>query len=122
MLPPEREIPSIETHFDGVMYRSRTEARWAVFFSELGLAFNYEPERLKLSDGESYLPDFYLPELSAYFEVKAANDAIADYVRINQLRDNYVAGISTTVIEHDNAACDFINENSNGGRPWRRRT
>lgn len=46
----------------------------------------------------------------------------ADYVRINQLRDNYVAGISTTVIEHDNAACDFINENSNGGRPWRRRT
>lgn len=76
MLPPEREIPSIETHFDGVMYRSRTEARWAVFFSELGLAFKYEPERLKLSDGESYLPDFYLPELSAYFEVKAANDAI----------------------------------------------
>lgn len=76
MLPPEREILSIETNFKGVVYRSRTEARWAVFFSELGLAFEYEPERIQLSDGESYLPDFYLPELSAYFEVKAANDAI----------------------------------------------
>lgn len=76
MLPPEREIPSLETHFNGVDYRSRTEARWAVFFSELELVFDYEPERIQLSDGQNYLPDFYLPELNAYFEVKAANDAI----------------------------------------------
>jgi hypothetical protein len=45
----------------------------------------------------------------------------ADYVRIGTLRDTYVAGISATVIEHDNAACDFINDISDGGRPWRRR-
>lgn len=46
----------------------------------------------------------------------------ADYVRIGHLRDRYVGGIATTVIEHDNAACNFINDNSVGGRPWRRRT
>lgn len=45
----------------------------------------------------------------------------ANYVRINDLRDNYIAGICSTVVEHDNAACDFINLVSNGGRPWRRR-
>lgn len=46
----------------------------------------------------------------------------AAYVRIDRLRDNYVSGISATVVEHDNAACDFVNENTDGGRPWRRRT
>lgn len=46
----------------------------------------------------------------------------ADYVRIGDLRDKYVAGICTTVAEHDNAACDFLHANSTGGRPWRRRT
>ena len=46
----------------------------------------------------------------------------ADYVRIGVLKDDYVIGIGATVVEHDNAACDFINNNSDCGRPWRRRT
>lgn len=45
----------------------------------------------------------------------------ANYVRISDLRDKYIAGVCSTVIEHDNAACDFINNVSVGGRPWRRR-
>lgn len=45
----------------------------------------------------------------------------AAYVRIDHLRDNYIVGISATVLEHDNAACDFIYKNSVGVRPWRRR-
>ena len=86
-LPPEREIASIETIFEGVIYRSRTEARWAVFFATLGVAFDYEPERIELSSGESYLPDFFLSNFDAYFEVKAANDAIvtAECVRARTL-------------------------------------
>lgn len=73
---PVREIQSKETVVDGVRYRSRTEARWAVFFRSLGVEFVYEPERIELSSGETYLPDFYLPEFDAYLEVKADNDAI----------------------------------------------
>lgn len=46
----------------------------------------------------------------------------ARYVRIDALREDYRVGIPATVIEHDNAACDFVNDNSNGPRPWRRRT
>ncbi|WP_419912425.1 hypothetical protein [Hoeflea sp.] len=45
----------------------------------------------------------------------------AKYVRINSLRDDYRLGVPATAIEHDNAACDFVNDNSNGQRPWRRR-
>src|SRR5919206_4549986 len=71
-----RDVQYIETVVNGVAYRSRTEARWAVFFDGIGIQHSYEPERIKLSNGESYLPDFYLPELSAFFEVKADNDAI----------------------------------------------
>src|SRR5262245_24995942 len=74
--PSARAIPPKETLVDGVRYRSRTEARWAIFFAALAVDFVYEHERIKLSNGESYLPDFYLPHFGAFFEVKADNDAI----------------------------------------------
>ncbi|MCV6576279.1 MAG: HEPN domain-containing protein [Cohaesibacter sp.] len=45
----------------------------------------------------------------------------ADYVKIAELRDKYNAGIIKTAIEHDNAACDFVKNNSEGDRPWRRK-
>lgn len=60
----------IETHYNGYRFRSRLEARWAVFFDALGIKYEYEPEGYKLSDGTLYLPDFYLPESKQFFEVK----------------------------------------------------
>lgn len=51
-------IKSIETHYDGYKFRSRTEARWAVFFNHLSIKFDYEIEGYVLSDGSCYLPDF----------------------------------------------------------------
>jgi hypothetical protein len=51
----------IETHYAGYRFRSRTEARWAVFFDELGVRYQYEPEAYFLGDGVgSYLPDFFI--------------------------------------------------------------
>jgi hypothetical protein len=50
----------------------------------------------------------------------------AAYVKIGVLRNKYLENIHKTVIEHDNAACDFIYDNSFDGHrrrsPWRRRT
>jgi len=60
----------IKTWYKGIEYRSRLEARWAVFFDILGLKAQYEPEGYALSDGTWYLPDFYLPERDLYVEVK----------------------------------------------------
>lgn len=53
-------IPAIETRFNGIKYRSRLEARYAVFFGVLGLEFQYEPEKFDTPCGP-YIPDFWLP-------------------------------------------------------------
>jgi hypothetical protein len=42
----------------------------------MGIAYDYEPERLNLSSGESYLPDFFLADFRAYFEVKPSSESI----------------------------------------------
>lgn len=62
-------MKAIETIYRGNKFRSRTEARWAVFFTEAGIPFEYEPEGFHLPSGR-YLPDFYLPDLKLWFEVK----------------------------------------------------
>lgn len=61
---------AITTHYNGYKFRSRLEARWAVFFDAAGLAYEYEKEGFELSTGDSYLPDFWLPGLQIWFEVK----------------------------------------------------
>lgn len=48
---------AIETRYKGYRFRSRLEARWAVFFDALGLKWEYEPEGFELPSGR-YLPDF----------------------------------------------------------------
>jgi len=78
------EIKAIETEYRGCLFRSRLEARWAVFFDEMGWTWQYEHQgyecgwRLHQFDGETwcsdtfrYLPDFFLPDLNTFVEVKA---------------------------------------------------
>jgi hypothetical protein len=61
----------IETHYNGYHFRSRLEAKWAIFFEHLGIKFEYEPQGYLLNTGKAYLPDFYLPYFGKYYcEVK----------------------------------------------------
>lgn len=53
-------INPIETLYNGIRFRSRLEARWAVFFDALEIKWEYEPEAYSLPSG-NYLPDFFLP-------------------------------------------------------------
>lgn len=62
-------IKPIETQYNGYLFRSRLEARWAVFFDKAEIPYEYEPEGLDLN-GTYYLPDFYLPWFHAYVEIK----------------------------------------------------
>jgi hypothetical protein len=64
------DIKAIETNYKGYKFRSRLEARWAVFFDTAEIKWEYEPEGFEMSNGQRYLPDFYLPEEQAYFEIK----------------------------------------------------
>ena len=66
---------AIETEYDGYRFRSRLEAKWAVFFDAMGIVFDYEPEGFEF-DGTRYLPDFYLPEFGVYVEIKPYNRSV----------------------------------------------
>ncbi|MGC0143164.1 hypothetical protein [Pseudactinotalea sp. Z1732] len=71
-------VKAIQTRYAGCHFRSRLEARWAVFFDHLGITWEYEPQGVIVTDritGMSvnehpYLPDFWLPDLGLWAEVK----------------------------------------------------
>lgn len=66
-------ISAIPTRYKGYHFRSRLEARWAVFFDTMGCQWQYEPNGYQLADGSLYLPDFLIHEgfsEAAYIEVK----------------------------------------------------
>ncbi len=50
------------TFYNGYLFRSKLEAKWAVFFDKLRIPYRYEPEAFLCEDGSQYTPDFYLPE------------------------------------------------------------
>lgn len=58
------------TTYNHHKFRSRLEARWAVYFDAIGLEWEYEKEGFVLEDGESYLPDFWFPQVKMWAEVK----------------------------------------------------
>ena len=51
----------IQTEYKGYRFRSRLEARWAVFLDELDIEWEYEKEGFRLDNGKYYLPDFWVP-------------------------------------------------------------
>lgn len=63
-------IQAIPTTYANHKFKSRTEARWAVFFDEMEIRWEYEPEGVVLPGGGWYLPDFWLPDLKMWAEVK----------------------------------------------------
>lgn len=62
-------IQAIPQKVDGILFRSRAEARWATFFRLTELRYQYEPEGFRLDD-DWYVPDFLLPAVPVYVEVK----------------------------------------------------
>lgn len=63
-------MKAIETVYNGYRFRSRLEARWAVFFDEAGIKYQYELEGFELDNGQWYLPDFWLPGIEIWVEIK----------------------------------------------------
>lgn len=70
-------IEPIETEYAGHRFRSRLEARWAVFFTALRIKWQYEVQGYLLGDQKRpYLPDFWLPDLGVWVEVKGEMAAL----------------------------------------------
>jgi hypothetical protein len=80
-------ISPIPTYAYGHDFRSRLEARWAVFLTHLRVPWTYEPEPVRISTPThtyQYLPDFFLPTLALWLEIKPGHDLIAwhDHVKM----------------------------------------
>lgn len=89
-------IQPIPTRYAGHLFRSRLEARWAVFFDAVGAGWEYEPQGYRLPgftrmnedsghkvDGGMYLPDFLLTDCGVWVEVKGSSDALnVDLMRV----------------------------------------
>ena len=63
-------IKAIPTEYNGYKFRSRLEARYAVFFDALSIKWEYEPEGYEIATGVWYLPDFFIPLFDCFIEIK----------------------------------------------------
>lgn len=96
-------IQPIETRYAGIRFRSRLEARWAVFFTKLGVAWEHEPQGFLIGKPpQPYLPDFYLPQNGLYVEIKPAMADAADPEGVRRW-ENF-AGTVATEWDHDKSA------------------
>lgn len=61
---------SIPTVYRRIEMRSIFETDFANHLDRLNIKWEYEPKLFKLSNGVNYKPDFYLPELKMWVEIK----------------------------------------------------
>lgn len=107
------ELKAIQTEYKGYRFRSRLEARWAVFFDTLGVKWEYEPEGYDLGNGVYYLPDYLLHDVTVnhglfqrhcdiYVEVKGVmtDEDARKIIRFSDLgyEDDDRSGVSKTAV------------------------
>ena len=86
-------IKALETPYNGCLFRSRLEARWAVFYDHLGIQWEYEKQGYKLEDGTCYLPDFWLPEQRYWIEIKGRIPIASDEAKLVEVcKDTEASG------------------------------
>lgn len=72
------EVNAIETRYNGYRFRSRLEARWAIFFDQMEVPYLFESEGFEMG-GAKYLPDFRLPNgLKTYGESEYLSNVWAE--------------------------------------------
>lgn len=92
-------IKAIETEYKGYRFRSRLEARWAVYFDTCGIEWEYEKEGFDLGRLGPYLPDFWLPQVQMWAEVKGQRFTKQEYAKCKSL----ARGTGTCVLMLDGA-------------------
>jgi hypothetical protein len=86
-----KRIRAITTRYKGFAFRSRLEARWAVYFDHMGIRWEYEPEGFELGNGLRYLPDFWLPDFKLWVEIKPTAPDDVGIEKATRLAENHFA-------------------------------
>jgi hypothetical protein len=68
--PDDDLLEAVPTSYAGTDFRSRLEAGWAATLDSWGFRWQYEPETITLPSGAVYIPDFWIPEMRTWLEVK----------------------------------------------------
>lgn len=105
-------IKPIETRYNGYRFRSRLEARWAVFWDALGIDYEYEKEGFDLL-GIRYLPDFWLATVQMWGEVKPGYPSKDEKYLICQLAN--VTGYSVLMLSGTPENRPYIGVAPDGG-------
>jgi hypothetical protein len=61
----------IPTEYKGITFRSKLEASYAKTLDDLNIKWSYEHNGYDI-DGVRYLPDFWLPKIGTFLEVKGS--------------------------------------------------
>ena len=90
-------IKSIPTRYAGILFRSRLEADWARALDEVEIRWVYETEGFAFDDDIAYLPDFWLPNLSIFVEVKGILDAASERKILRLAKETADHGIAVVM-------------------------
>lgn len=98
------DIKAIPTYYRGTHYRSRIEARWAVFFDVLGMRHEHEPEKFDLPN-RRYLPDFQVftgacgtLESNIFLEVKGPPPTEDEFLKLSDF--SRIVGYGRALLVH----------------------
>lgn len=117
-------IKAIETKYNGYRFRSRLEARWAVFFDACNEPWEYEVEGYDLCKNLGYyLPDFWLPHKKVFVEIKGTKPTKEEMDKVAALADQSgkAAILFVGMPDVDSIGqlfCWDISDGSAGGSQW----
>jgi hypothetical protein len=103
-------IKPIETRYKGYRFRSRLEARWAVFFDSMGIEWDYEVEGYDLGKRGWYLPDFRVvspcyPDFYHLIEIKGQTPSKEEIRKIAEVNIKQAYDEET---DRFYASCNFL--------------
>lgn len=87
------EITPIRRWHSQTAFRSTLEADWAATLDYMSVPWTYEPRTLRLPSGNRYVPDFWLPEIRTWLEVKG--DGIPGLAKTMELAQEPVCGCTS---------------------------
>jgi hypothetical protein len=80
------QIKAIPTFYSGIKFRSRIEARWALFYDEIGVQWEYEKEGFDLGkELGGYVPDFYIHDLDLWVEIKGGPPTLTELRKLESI-------------------------------------
>ncbi len=86
---PQKNNWSTPTTYKGIKMRSKLEASYAEYLDSIGEKWIYEPERFWLDELQcTYLPDFYLPRIDTYTEVKGWDQGLEKVEAFRKMGNN----------------------------------